>query len=65
MEWVSSPSARPKIGQPNEKQSIALLDLCTSAAPHSSTDTEPDLIPDQPQRCTLAARILYMIWRSG
>lgn len=68
-EGFPSHSARSKMGQPNETLSIAFLHL-TSAAPHPSTDTEPDLIPDcQPQHCTFTTlhegSIHLNIWRSG
>lgn len=43
-----------------------LSDLCTSAAPHSSVDTDPDQLHDsQPQCCTFTHYIVHSKYRQN
>lgn len=75
VEWFSSNSDRPKIGQFNETQNVVLLDLCSRTFQHRQTDRTRLILHCQPQHrtCThtvhdpetgLAAAMLhYLVFR--
>lgn len=75
VEWFSSNSDRPKIGQFNETQNDVLLDLCSRTFQHRQTDRTRLILHCQPQHrtCThtvhdpeigLAAAMLhYLVFR--